>query len=92
MEIFWLGRSHLHQWKIKSNCSSHVVAQFMDMLFGVIHTMQNFIRNLTVSYSDTFKRLINVPRNTSSSLAGIYDERDGPNYVVIDMLTALCLH
>ena len=26
-------------------------------------------RKLTVSYSDTFKRLINVPRYTSSSLA-----------------------
>ena len=33
------------------------------------HSFQNFIRKLTVSYSDTFKRLINVPRYTSSSLA-----------------------
>ena len=29
----------------------------------------DFIRKLTVSYSDTVKRLINVPRYTSSSLA-----------------------
>ena len=33
------------------------------------HSYQNSIRKLTVSYSDTFKRLINVPRYTSSSLA-----------------------
>ena len=33
------------------------------------HSFQNSIRKLTVSYSDTFKRLINVPRYTSSSLA-----------------------
>ena len=32
------------------------------------HSYQNSIRKLTVSYSDTFKRLINVPRNTNSSL------------------------
>ena len=33
------------------------------------HSFQNSIRKLTVCYSDTFKRLINVPRYTSSSLA-----------------------
>ena len=33
------------------------------------HSFQNSIRKLTVSYSETFKRLINVPRYTSSSLA-----------------------
>ena len=33
------------------------------------HSFQNSIRKLTVSYSDAFKRLINVPRYTSSSLA-----------------------
>ena len=33
------------------------------------HSFQNSSRKLTVSYSDTFKRLINVPRYTSSSLA-----------------------
>ena len=33
------------------------------------HSFQNSIRTLTVSYSDTFKRLITVPRYTSSSLA-----------------------
>ena len=33
------------------------------------HSFENSIKKLTVSYSDTFKRLINVPRYTSSSLA-----------------------
>ena len=33
------------------------------------HSYQNSIRKLTVSFSDTFKRLISVPRYTSSSLA-----------------------
>ena len=33
------------------------------------HSYQNSIRKLTVSFSDTFKSLINVPRYTSSSLA-----------------------
>ena len=32
------------------------------------HSFQNSSRKLTVSYSDTFERLINVPRCTSSSL------------------------
>ena len=33
------------------------------------HSFQNSIRKLTVSYSDAFKCLIDVPRYTSSSLA-----------------------
>ena len=32
------------------------------------HSFQNSIRKLTVSYSDTFKCLINIPRYTSLSL------------------------
>ena len=53
----------------KSNYLSHIVPQLVDVLFGVILT-KNSIRKLTISncYSDTFKRLINVPRYTSSSL------------------------
>ena len=39
---------------------------------------QYSVRKLTVSYSDTFKRLINVLRYTSSS-HGICNERNGPN-------------
>ena len=33
------------------------------------HSFQNSSRKLTVSYSDTFKRLVDVQRYTSSSLA-----------------------
>ena len=33
------------------------------------HSYLNSIRKLTVSFSDTFRRLRNVPRYTSSSLA-----------------------
>ena len=40
------------------------------------HSYQNSIRKLTVSFSDTFKRLINVPRYTSSSLAFAMNSTD----------------
>ena len=43
--------------------------------------MQNSIRKLTVSYSDTFKRLINAPRYTSSSLAFAMNATDHINVV-----------
>ena len=42
---------------------------------------QNSIRKLTVSYSDTFKRLINVSRYTSSSLAFAMNATDHINVV-----------
>ena len=45
------------------------------------HLYQNSIRKLTVSYSDTFKRLINVPRYTSSSLAFAMNSTDHINVV-----------
>ena len=46
-----------------------------------LHSYQNSISNLTVSYSDTFKRLINVPRYTSSSLAFAMNATDHINVV-----------
>ena len=46
-----------------------------------LHSYQNSIRKLTVSYSDTFKRLINVPRYTSSSLAFAMNATDHINVV-----------
>ena len=45
------------------------------------HSYQNSIRKITVSYSDTFKRLINVPRHTSSSLAFVMNATDHINMV-----------
>ena len=43
------------------------------------HAYQNSIRKLTVSFSDTFERLINVPRYTSSSLAFAMNSTDHIN-------------
>ena len=43
--ICWSGNSHLHLLKQKSNCSSHIVTPFMDVLFGVIHT-RTLLENL----------------------------------------------
>ena len=43
------------------------------------HSFQNYIRKLTVSYSDTIKRVINVPRYTSSSLAFVMNATDHIN-------------
>ena len=51
----------------------------MDVLFGVIHTRT--LRKLTVSFSDTFKCLINTPRYTSSSLAFVTNSTDHINVV-----------
>ena len=45
------------------------------------HSFQNSIRKLTVSYSDTFKRLINVRRYTSSILAFAMNPADQINEV-----------
>ena len=43
---------------------------------------QNSIRKLTVSFSDTFKRLMNVPRYTSSSMAFAMNATDRINVVL----------
>ena len=45
-------------------------------------SFQNPIRKITVSYSDTFKRLINVSRYTSSSLAFAMNATDHINVVL----------
>ena len=45
------------------------------------HLFQNSIGKLTVSYSDTFERLINVPRYTSSSPAFAMNATDHINVV-----------
>ena len=45
------------------------------------HSFQNSNRKRTVSCSDTFKRLINVPRYTSSSLAFAMNATDHINVV-----------
>ena len=45
------------------------------------HSFKNSNRKLTVSYSDTFKHLINAPRYTSSSLAFAMNATDHINVV-----------
>ena len=45
------------------------------------HSIQSSIRKLTVSYSDTFKPLINAPRYTSSSLSFAMNATDHINVV-----------
>ena len=45
------------------------------------HSYQNSIRKLTVSFSDTFKRLINIPRYTSSSQVFAINATDHINVV-----------
>ena len=45
LAIFWSGISHLHLLRQKSNCSSHIVTQFMDVLFGVMHS-RTLLENL----------------------------------------------
>ena len=45
------------------------------------HSYQYSVRKLTVSFSDTFKLLINVPRYTSSSLAFAMNSTDHINVV-----------
>ena len=79
--ICWSGSSHLHPFRQKFNCSSRIVTPFMDVHFGVIYS-RTLIENL-VSYSDSFKRLINVPRYSSSSLAFAMNATDHINVVLL---------
>ena len=72
LAICWSGSSHLHILRQKSNCSSRIVTPFMDVHFGVIHSR---------THSGTFKRRINVPRYTSSSLAFATNTTDHINVV-----------
>ena len=39
LAIYWSRSSHLHLWRQKSNCSSHIVTLFIHVLFGIIHTI-----------------------------------------------------
>ena len=45
LAICWSVSSHLHLLRQKSNCSSQIVTQFMDVLFGVIHS-RTLLENL----------------------------------------------
>ena len=49
----WSGNSHLLLLKQKSNCSSYIVTQFMDVLFGVVHfrTLLESLLSVIVTHS-----------------------------------------
>ena len=79
LAMFCLGSSHLHLLRPKSNCSTSIVTPYTCALWR--HSYQNSIRKLTVSYSDSFQRLINVPRYTSASLAFAMNATDHINVV-----------
>ena len=68
MAICWSGSSNLHLYMEEKFqlCKSYCYQIYKCTLWR--HSYQNSIRKLAVSYSDSFKRLINVPRYTSSSL------------------------
>ena len=69
-----------------SNCSSHIVTNINGCALWR-HSFQNSIRKLTVSYSDTFKHLIKVPRYTSSTLAFTMNATDhGRDFRIVVML------
>ena len=78
--ICWSGNTHLHLLRQKSNCSSHIVSQFMDVLFGFIHsrTLLENLLSVIVTHSSV---LLNVPRCTSSSLAFAMNATDHINVV-----------
>ena len=59
--ICWSGNSHLHLLRQKFNCSSHIVTQFMDVLFGVIHSITLLESLLSVIVTHSSVLLINVP-------------------------------
>ena len=51
LAICWSRSSHLHLLRQKSNCSSHIVTQFMDVFFWR-HSYHNTIIKFTGSYSE----------------------------------------
>ena len=62
----------------------HLFKSYCHPIYGCTvwrHSYQNSIRKLTVSHSDTFKSLINVPRYTSSSSAFVMNATDHINVV-----------
>ena len=64
---------------------NQIVSHILTKIYGCAiwsHSYKYFTRKLTVSYSDTFKRLMNVPRHTSSSLTFEMNATDHMNEVL----------
>ena len=62
LAICWSGSSHLHILRQKSNWSSHIVTQFMDVLYGVIFT-KTLLENL-LSVIVTHSSILLMSRDT----------------------------
>ena len=73
LAICWSGNSHLHLLRQKSNCSSHIVTPFMDVLFGVIHsiTLLENLLSVIVTHSS-----ILLTSQILQLKSGICDERN----------------
>ena len=59
LAICWSGSSHLHLRRQKSNCSSHIVTQFMDVLCGVI--LPELLENLLLVIVTHSNDLLMIP-------------------------------
>ena len=79
LAIYWSKSSHSHLLRQKSNCSSHIVTPFVDVLFGIIHT-RTLLENL-LSVLVTHSSLIIIPSYTSSILAFSMNATDNINVV-----------
>ena len=62
LAICWSGSSYLHILRQKSNWSSHIVTQFMDVLYGVIFT-RTLLENL-LSVIVTHSSILLMSRDT----------------------------
>ena len=81
LAICWSGNSHLYLLRQKSNCSSHILTPFMDVLFGVIHsrTLLESLLSVIVTRSSVLL--------TSSSLAFAMNATDHINVVFLNFPT-----
>ena len=63
LAICWSGNSHLHILRQRSNCSSHIVIQFMDVVFGAIHsrTLLESLLSVIVTHSSVLLRSPDTP-------------------------------
>ena len=62
LAICWTGSSHLHLMWQKSNCSSHIVTPFIDLLFGVIHSriLSEKLLSVIVTHSSYLFSIFNL--------------------------------
>ena len=82
LAICWSRSSHLHLLRQKFNCSSHIVTQFMDVLFGVIHSRTLLENLLSVIVTHSSLLLTSLCRYTGSSLSFAMNAADYMNVVL----------